>query len=210
MSKSAPNDEQAKDSATKRTPVIRRKEFLAGTGAAVVGLTYLQGPALGGDSVSLADGSSGPFSPVSATVVTGVVEKVDPPARVFLRTGKATTRVDFSNDALFWHDEATDLADFAVGEEVVAEGAWTAADVFEGQSLINLYREVNGEVTGRQGDRLETTSGAIRVTKVTRRQSDQALTTISSTDVALGDQISALGRVDPTSGDLVALRLSVF
>lgn len=103
---------------------------------------------------------------------------------------------------------AAGLAAFAPGDEIIAEGQW-GADGFAARALATLYRPIEGRLTGRQGDRLQTTAGVVLLTPTTRPVADDRLTDKPLAQLAVGDEIAALTWRDPASGDLDACLLGV-
>lgn len=139
--------------------------------------------------------------------VVGSVVEVDGSA-VLVRTGDGDVWVDVPEGAEISRDGTTDLASFVAGDEVSAVGEWSV-DRFLAASFSSLYRPLEGDVTGRDGNRLETTAGEIVLTEETRQHEGPYMRGKRPEDVGPGDFVAATARLDPETGDLVAVSIGV-
>jgi hypothetical protein len=114
--------------------------------------------------------------------------------------------VEFSEEAAFVRDERTTLAAFHIDDEVVAEGR-VAGRGFAGTALISVYQPLSARIVGKSGDRLQTTKGLVRIPAHVQRQEGERLQPISVDDYVVGEELVALARSDPQSGELVAVRV---
>lgn len=142
-----------------------------------------------------------------ASVVVGSVVEVDS-SSVLVRTGDGEVWVDVPEGAEVSKDGATELASFVAGDEVSAVGEWSV-DRFLASSFSSLYRPLEGDVTSRDGNRLETTAGQILLTEETREHEGPYMRGKRPEDVGPGDRVAATGRVDPETGELVAVSIGV-
>lgn len=144
-------------------------------------------------------------------VVAGVIERIQLPRALNIRTVKGPAAIQFSDDAAFWHSNmgrVQGIAAFAPGEEVVAEGHWMT-DAFAATALMSMCRLTEGHIIRRQENRLYTTSGIVRLTSDTRPEATAEGVAKPLTELTTGDEIIALVWVDPDTGDRVALKICV-
>ena len=144
-------------------------------------------------------------------VLAGVVEAVDPPSALRLRTRAGTTVVEITTDALLWREGPAQLTDFIPGDEVAAEGAWLGAR-FLASGVTPMFRLANGDIIERTGDLLETSAGAIRITEHTEAAETMGedgtfYAAAPLAELQPGDRVLVLGRFEPTTGDLRAGRI---
>ncbi len=145
--------------------------------------------------------------PDGTSLVVGSVVEVDS-SSVLVRTGSGEVWVDVAEGAEISKDGATDLASFVAGDEVSAAGEWSV-DRFLASSFSSLYRPLEGDVTSRDGNRLETTAGEIVLTDQTREHEGPYMHGKRPSDVGPGDHVAATARLDPESGELVAVSIGV-
>lgn len=142
-----------------------------------------------------------------STVVGSVVEVES--SSVLVRTGDGgEVWVDVPEGAEISKDGPTDLGAFVERDEVSATGEWSV-DRFLASSFSSLYRPLEGDVTSRNGNRLETTSGEIVLTDETREHQGPYMRGKKPSDVGPGDHVAATARLDPESGELVAVSIGV-
>lgn len=197
-------DEQLTNAAASATgtasPRLTRRHLLISAGAAVGSFVVLR-------VVDVRKVSSAP----GEITLIGVVERVDSPRALNVRTTAGPGVIRFSDDAIFWRGRSgrvTGLAAFVTGDEVVAEGQW-ATNVFTAATLMSLYRFIEGRITQRQGDRLQTTGGAVQLMPDTVLLGGHGFMGKPLAQLAAGDDIVADAWRDPTTGNLVALRMGV-
>jgi hypothetical protein len=182
--------------------LTRRRALAAAAATALAGAEA--GRAHGGPPVF---GPDEPFSPTRKDTLAGVVTRVISNSELEMRLADgATTVVSFAPGAVFWRDRRVQLGQFAPGEEVVVEGKHVDGS-FVGTALVNLARPLEGRVTARDGKHIRTNAGSLRLTPATRYQRDSTLSAVPDAAVAPGADITALGRLDPVTGELVAVRL---
>jgi hypothetical protein len=97
-------------------------------------------------------------------VVVGAIERIEPTGKLHVHSKEGRAIIRFSADATFirGHQLVAGLDAFMPGDEVVAEGQWTA-DVFVATVLETLRRVTEGRIVHRQGEQIETTGGSIRL-----------------------------------------------
>lgn len=107
------------------------------------------------------------------------------------------------------------LTDFARGDEVLLGGRWHSRGLIAA-AIDQVYRVVDGRITRRRHGRLEVGTAIVRLTDITRAVGDGAPHPDGSyANVAKplrklepGDYITALGKRDGPTGDLIAFNVS--
>jgi hypothetical protein len=177
---------------------ITRRQLLKGIGTTILGYMIFAP-----NRTSAA--SSAAVNPDN--YLAGSIERLETPQTAHLKTPKGAVKVRFTNDAAFWrygsHGGAK-FTDYAQREEVVAEGEWLN-DVFQAKALHTKFRSVEGRITARQVNRLETTVGVLHLTPTTRDQGSNK----SVARLALGDEVRAMIGVEPNSGNRLVAAIQV-
>lgn len=174
---------------------ITRKGLFLGLSAAAVGVAGVNGAAGGASSSD------------SPEVVEGAIEEIFPPSRLHVMDGDKLVEVVLTPNAHVARDRVSALADFEVGDDVVAEGQWKGR-TFLAKSLTNVYLPFRAPVVSTGADFVETTAGRVRFIPETRLQRGTSLSAVSPKQYTAGQQFHALGRRDPKSGELIALRVA--
>ena len=177
---------------------MSRRKFIGITGATVAGLTALE-------SWELANASE----PGSGKArVGGIIERIEKPHTVHLRTSRGPTMVKFLGDgtsearATFNRDGVARLEDFLIGDTVVVELRSTGLPM-RGTHMEILYRHVEGTITEKTASHLVTTGGAVRlVSDTTVRGTGDVEVPVS--DLAIGNDVAIATRNDPPSNELIA------
>lgn len=176
---------------TSERPISRRR-FVAGSlGVVAGGLVGSSGALAGTGSGS----DVGPFRGEAADgkeLLIGTIS--DPPAASRIQLQGDAGAVLVAPNARLWKDRAVGVADFGVGDEIVAYGE-AAGNNFLAERVEPLYHPVTGRVLAVEGDELSTTGGRVRFVStsvaVTTR-GEQA--PIRATDFRRGDSITLAGR----------------
>lgn len=188
--------------------VYSRRHLLVGAGAtgSAGALALLRSQRSSGAPAGPPPGTH--FSDAAGAGVGGVIESIESAFEVVLRTPEGNRiRVRFADDAEFWRDRPARLRDFSRGEEVVVEGEWAEDEsIFRGTGLINMYVPLRATVLGVSGARITTTAGIVRVVHESRHQRRDGLVPAFGRDFVPGQTIEATARIEPGSGDYVALR----
>ena len=100
--------------------------------------------------------------------------------------------------------DARQLSRFVPGDEIAAEGVRNGSE-FTASWLTSLYRVVEGTVTNRQGDILETTTGVAEVGAYSHPFTTPGFTGVSPGRLRRGVRFRALAWRDPKSGHLLTL-----
>lgn len=137
----------------------------------------------------------------------GVIEEIAP-SELRLRTVDGSISVTLRGDAEIWRDGPADLADFLIGEEVVAYGEWHDG-VFDATRLEPLYRMDDGVVLKTEPDRIVTNNGTVLLTPLTRYRQGEQLDAAPPSKITRGQHIRALGRRKANSPDLLGLRIEI-
>jgi len=190
-----------------RMPNLTRRRLLKRVGVVVVGTALLQ---LSGRSTSGAhrvDAASSP--PIVRSTVTGAIDRVEPFGVLHVRGVDGAYVIKTTNTTILYlgrtgHEVA--FSAFVPGDEIVAEGQ-LASDGFIATTVMSLYRSVRGSITQRQGNRLQTTAGTVRLLSDTRALAADRLTGKALPQLMIGEEITALTWRDPTSSDFVAWML---
>jgi len=151
-----------------------------------------------------------PLPEDSEKVVAGVVENVESPRILKVRSfRKKPVSIQFSDDATFWRGRSGRVAGldaFIPGDEVVAEGQ-LVADGFAATTLMSLYRAIEGRIVQQQGNNLQTSSGAVRLTPDTTLLRGDGFVSKSLDELAVGDYIVGDAWHDPLTDDLIVMRI---
>lgn len=143
-------------------------------------------------------------------IVGGILETIEAPATVRLEDPeRGSVSVRFTDDATFWRDHPTTVDGFVVGDDVTVEGEWTEDGVFSGTHMVTTFRMVEGRVTSRSENRLATEAGAITLTDYTAGRSGRDMSARAPEDINPGDYVIALGRIDPSTDEFVAVEIGV-
>lgn len=195
---------------------LSRRHFLAGAIAAGIGVEGARAKA--GDAEARyydAEAPYEPFSPSMTDTIFGRVKRVISPERLELQLGggRGVASVRFEPGALILRDGLRTegpipLSALVLGDEVVVEGEWSG-DEFIGRALGSLLVAVdNATITRRGGPRIETANRpAVRLNRFTRFRRKRQLLAINVEEFKQGETISAIGRIDSRTGELVAMSL---
>jgi hypothetical protein len=108
---------------------------------------------------------------------------------------------------LFWREQPVELSAFVQNEQVVIEGS-SVAGAFVGTAMINVYRlVVESTITGRRGSTVSTDDREVQLIPATRYAHEGIVGPVPPQKIAVGEKMTALGRIDEPSADLVALRI---
>lgn len=180
---------------------ITRRQFILRTGGAVGALVVMKpGKAMADDDPST-DQSNTLYGYVAAVNKDGSLTVRGP------ASGDETS-IQFADGAEFWREGPVDLSVFGPGDEVVAVGAWSGA-TFVATYLTSAYRGVYADVLEESPDSFVTDAGTMDLAPQLRLIDDDGIVATPVQDIAVGDQVFAFGRVDGSSGDLVALGIGV-
>ena len=104
-------------------------------------------------------------------------------------------------DANVWRVGPAKLTDFAVGDEVVANGTWLDASTFMADEVAPPLRSLYAKVSRRDGSILETSGGTIRTSAATRAITEPPYHRVGPSAVESGNHIFALAiwNVDTSS-----------
>ncbi|HET8893042.1 MAG TPA: hypothetical protein VFM96_02965 [Gaiellaceae bacterium] len=170
---------------------ISRRRFVAGSLGVVAG-------GLIGSSGALANagsGSDGPFRGEAADgrkLLIGTIS--DPPNALRIQLEGDIGAILIAPSAQLWRDRPSDVADFAVGDEIVAYGEAVGND-FLADRVEPVYHPLAGMVVAVEGEELATTGGRVRFVSTSvevTTQGEQA--PIRATDFRRGDSITLAGR----------------
>lgn len=192
------------------TPKFTRRHLLRGAGAVAVGTVLLrvdEGTPLHPHAVGAAGAAPGG----GVTVLAGRVERIAPEGVIQVRGRDGLKTIRPADTATFRRGHAqpaTGRATFVPGDEVTAEGQW-AADVFVASVLMTMFRPLEGRITGRHGDRLETTTGTLRIAPDSLSLAESALTAKPLAQLAVGDYLVGSAWRDGIEGVLTAARIGV-
>jgi len=182
---------------------LTRRQWLKGTSGAVLA---------GYVALSRDLSSAAPLAGDQEEVAAGVVERIEPPNILKIRGFReGPVSISFSDDAAFWRGHSGRVAGldvFILGDEVVAEGQWTASG-FAATTLMSMYRLIEGRVVHRKDNRLQTTGGIVQLTSDTVLLDGDGFVDKTLDGLAVGDDIVAEVWRDPSTRDLVALRIGV-
>lgn len=116
--------------------------------------------------------------------------------------------VQFIAGAELWKDGKAELSDFVLGDEVATYGAWQS-DNFLATRMEPLYRELEGSVLEVDIPDIVTSSGVVTTIPETQAVDAGDLVAVDAEDLMPADVIAVLGRRDPSSSDLIALRFGL-
>lgn len=139
-------------------------------------------------------------------VLAGLVERVEPPTTMILRRAEGPTTVEFTPDARLWKDRPASLGQFAPGDEVTLEGVG-GTGAFVAHSMITTYRTIDTEIDSRVGSGFKTSDGILELVPETELLPGH--TAKSTDEMARGDRVRAIYRLDPRSKNMVTLRIGV-
>lgn len=115
----------------------------------------------------------------------------------------------FSAETIFWRDLPVGLTGFRPGDEVCARGVWVDKTFLTHQMSAVLHLIEDAVVLERQGDRLETSKGVLRVTASTAaRDHAELYEAVRPEFIGQGDVIAALCRRDSRSEEWVVLQIA--
>ena len=183
------------------TTRITRRSFL-GVSAAVGSYAVLSHIGLGevdaSDAITVGAGEG---------VLPGVVDRVELPDTLYVRNEAGLVTVRFPSSAKLWRSGPAQLQDFVAGDRVVAQGKWVAG-IFVATRLLPALQLVNLRIMDRNGDVLTTNGRTVRITRRTVFiQGQERKTPIP--ELPVGTDITALGRVDPLTDELVAGKIGL-
>jgi hypothetical protein len=189
---------------------ISRRQFL-GAGAALAGSTILAGYG--------APNASGVVNEeilLPESVVPGTIDAIVMPDAVHVRNHQGSATIKLSENAEFHRVHTGDhhtadtvnLNDFYVGDEIVAEGQWLDQE-FAATALMQGLRLVEGYVASRSGNVLQTANDSVRLEPDTLIKSFGDFVGKPLAEIAVGDYVYGHAWRDPSTNDLVALRISV-
>ena len=180
--------------------VVSRRELLREIGIGA-GVTWAATAGVGAAPAS---------ADVAEETTGGIVERIEAPGTAWLRDPEdRSISVTFSDGATFWRARPTTIDAFVPGDEVTVEGEWTGDTSFSGTHMVSTFRVVEGRVRGRSDDRLETDGGPITLTGDTTARSGRDMHAKPPRDIGPGDYVLALGRIEPASGEFVAVEIGV-
>lgn len=139
-------------------------------------------------------------------VLAGIVERVEPPAAMILRREEGPTAVEFTPDAHLWRDRPASLGQFAPGDEVTLEGQG-GPGVFVATSMITTYRSLDTQIVERVPAGFRTAKGILQLVPETELLPEHEGK--STSEMAPGDSVRVIYRLDPRSKNMVTLRIGV-
>lgn len=180
--------------------LTRRGAVLGAVGAAV-GVASLD--ELSGE----ARAAGAPFSPGFTEVVLGKVSRIPSDSSIEVVTSDGARTISFREGSFFWREAPVPLSAFQAGEEVVIEGS-SDSGAFVGHAMVNLYRGFyDGRVQSRVGSDVRSDRGAVQLLGTTLLQDDGVLSPVPAQRLAPGASFAAMGRLEASTSDLVALRI---
>lgn len=178
---------------------LRRRELLAGAGAAIAGTAVAAERA---DAFPPAE-TGGPY-------ISGTVERIDGDRSLWIRVRERTVAVDLVPGTQPRKEGPVPLTAFNPDEEVVARGSWIG-DRFLATDVEPLYRLAQGTVEGREGEAVTTSAGTLRVVPVPEPPDPghappserghvlgRRVAPRRPDELSKGDRVIAMGRRDPT------------
>jgi hypothetical protein len=171
-------------------PLLDRRAFFAAAGATTAGIVGL-------DPAFAASGAN--------AAVVGSIKDIRLPAELTVQDSDATRIVRLHPKTIVTRDGVAGLSDFSIGEEVAAEGSWSG-DALIADSLATLYRVLDGVVLEANNDQVVTTAGRVWLVPHTRFETDGTLKP-ADPELRVGRALVFMGRRDPASGELIALRV---
>lgn len=196
------NGKNSKNGRNHKAQTVSRRTLLGvGAAAGATALTLITQDAPG--VYAAADRGEG--------AVPATTERIVLPKTIHARNSNGGVVITMEDTAHFKRYRAGSdvrLADYMVGDEIVAEGQWRG-EVFVANALVSCYRLIMGSITGRNGSALHTTGGTVYLTSDTKvlQASLEEFTTVS--ELALGGEVRISAWHDPSSGHLVATVISV-
>ena len=187
-------------------PLFTRRKVL-GVSAAFVGSAFLAGYG----RVSGASDLSELYGTLPNYAVPGTVERIVMPDTMHVRNSEGQATIKVADGSRFYRSRqgaVSGISDFFVGDDIAAEGAWEG-DVFVATLLMQLLRLVEGPVVGRSGNKLQTVNGAVRLDPDTTTESFSDYVGKPVGEITVGDYVYGQAWRDPSTGELVALRISV-
>ncbi len=184
--------------------LTRRQALIAGAtaGAALSGLAVLR-------PLSTEAESGIPSADTDAKYLAGAIAAIETPDTLQLRAQDGIRTVKIRQGAAV--HRAASVADggsaFTMGEEIVAEGAWTGK-VFAATALHTMHRVIEARVVAREGQQVRTDHGVITLTGETRPRDGFAGHALPVGQIMPGVEVAVLGRIDPRTGTLVAELIS--
>lgn len=170
----------------------------------------LKGAGLGAGAVVLGGAAAGASDPEDEEpLFTGYVESIEHPRTAYIAVHEqGSVRVDFTGYASFVRDGHVPINAFEVGDHVAVSGEW-AGDACVGESMEVIYELREGRIERRTHDRLETTAGPMRLVSNSEPQGGPDSTATPLSELKPGDLVRAVGRIDPSEGEFLALRIGV-
>jgi hypothetical protein len=178
---------------------VRRRELLAGAGAAAIGIAIGTAPAF-----ASVPGEAG-------TWIAGSVDHVENGETIWISVttpnGPKLAAVDLQAGAEVAKDGPSALTAFAPGDEVVGVGAWNGLR-FSASEFEYDYRLLQTTVTGQATSGLQTQVGPVTITSTTQARDGyagaQKVTAKPAIRYSNGDQIVILGHRNVRTGALTA------
>lgn len=187
---------------------VSRRAFIGGAGAAAVALSGAGSPV--GAAFAAGGGDAGPFRgelPDGTAVVSGLVDRVVPPASLLLQ-GSPTVEIALSDGAQLWRDRTVTLEDFRTGDSVSALGRPVGETSFVADVLEPMYYNVSGIVQSVTAGIVTTSGGAFRLSGSTQvLQSSGGTRPLEASDLRLGRSIQVIARREAGDPSLVAVRV---
>lgn len=179
--------------------VVTRRELLKDLGIGA-GVTWAATTGVGVAATSDTD----------VEIVGGILEAIESPATVRIQDPeRGSVSVQFTDDATFWRDHPTTIDGFVIGDEVTVEGDWVGDAAFSGTHMVTTFRMLEGRVTSRSGNRLATEAGDVTLTDHTAGRGGPDMHAKAPGDIHPGDYVIALGRIDPSTDEFVAVEIGV-
>lgn len=186
---------------------VSRRRFVAGSlGVLAGGVVGASGAAAG------AVGGNGPGPFTGETIdgrqlLIGAIAQPPSGSRIRLEGDASLGSVVVQPGARLWRDEPAALADFQVGDEIVAYGERHGLD-FLAERIEPLYQSLTGKVVSVDGDQLETTSGRVLfVSTSVAIETDGSRSAVNAGDFRPGDSITLGGRREQGNDVLIVSRV---
>jgi hypothetical protein len=144
-------------------------------------------------------------------VVAGTIARIDPSGMVYVQSLEKTVPVTFTQETFFSRGKqgvVNSVNDYILGDKVVAEGVWEG-DAFRAHTFMSIYQLIEGTVTARTVERLETTGGTLLLIPETKPARGYAYDEKPLSEITVGDGIGALAWQAPGASDYFALRIGV-
>ncbi len=187
-------------------PLFTRRKVL-GIGAAFVSSAFLAGYGRASDASDLSDR----YGTLPNYAVPGTVERIVMPDTMHVRNSEGQATIKVADGSRFYRSRqgtVSGISDFFVGDDIAAEGAWER-DVFVATLLMQLLRLVEGPVVGRSGNKLQTVNDIVRLDPDTTTENFSDYVGKPLGEITVGDYVYGQAWRDPSTGELVALRISV-